>query len=216
MRWLLWGIGGLLTLGLFMVVGWAIALLMIPALILNWGGARDKLTARAPFLSGLSPVALGVGAGATTGALWAALFMTAGMPRPPATETAQNAMPAATATVPTFDVTPRPTTAPPTATATRTPIFSAGDTVKLRGDAGKMIPVAATQEALEALNKAQRANDNIGVNELIITGKIFTVEGDTPALVLDRDGILDTQYHVRIHDGRHVGKAGWVPAEWVQ
>ncbi len=114
---------------------------------------------------------------------------------------------------------PRSTAGTAGSTAAATPgpsLFRTGDRVHLRAAGGKLIPVATDMAAGEALDKAQAAGDDLGLQELLATGRVFLAEPGTAALVIDREGILAVSYQIRVQDGPQKGKAGWVPREFVQ
>ena len=75
------------------------------------------------------------------------------------------------------------------------------------------IPVAIDQSALDAYGKFAVARDRYGPQELILSGRIFTVSNGTRARVIERN-LATTE--VRIMDGPHQGKRGLVPYEWVE
>lgn len=72
--------------------------------------------------------------------------------------------------------------------------------------------VAVTKEALNELNKAANAKDEIGYEQIFLQGNAFLVKSGTSVLVLDNDVFT---VKVRILEGEHRGKSGWVPYEWV-
>lgn len=73
--------------------------------------------------------------------------------------------------------------------------------------------MAVSEQALEELIKAFVAKDKYGQAELMIQGKWFPVENNTKVLVIDRSF---ARRKVRILEGKHKGRAGWVPMEFVK
>jgi hypothetical protein len=67
--------------------------------------------------------------------------------------------------------------------------------------------------AFDQVVKSQQAHDEAGVTALILSGRAFFVEEGTRVLVIDRSTTLRK---VRTLEGPAVGRAGWVPAEWVK
>jgi hypothetical protein len=92
------------------------------------------------------------------------------------------------------------------------PIYS-GEKARLQIEGVESIGVAIDGEAFDELIQARIAHDTYGILELMLSGRVFTIENSTMALVLD-GGLFKTR--VRILNGRGQGKAGWVPSEWVR
>lgn len=55
------------------------------------------------------------------------------------------------------------------------------------------------------------AEDDVRLQQLIISGRVFTTKSGAGVLVLDHDGILEVVYP----QAGQAGQAGWVPLEWV-
>lgn len=98
------------------------------------------------------------------------------------------------------------------AAASRPDRASQGEQARLSNNADR-VSVAADSAAFDALSNAFSAKDTVGFTSLIIAGRVFQVSPDTKVLVLD-PGFLTTE--VRILEGKHAGKSGLVPAEWVK
>lgn len=97
-------------------------------------------------------------------------------------------------------------------TNTKAPAAHVGDTVKIiAGQTSDEVPVAATKEADDEFSKVLNAKDEHGYNQLFASGKMFRVNKGTKALVIERSY---TMAQVRILEGSHEGKAGWVPVEF--
>ena len=72
--------------------------------------------------------------------------------------------------------------------------------------------IAATEEAWREYRKSIRAGDTYGTADLIMSGKLFTVEKGTKALVIDYNpGTALSK--IRILEGKREGLAGWIPFE---
>jgi hypothetical protein len=74
------------------------------------------------------------------------------------------------------------------------------------------IAVAADREALTAATKAANAKDTIEYANLAASGRLFLVDKNTAVNVID-SGIGVRR--VRILEGPHMAKSGWIPVEWV-
>jgi hypothetical protein len=75
------------------------------------------------------------------------------------------------------------------------------------------IPVGINKDALDQLEKAQMAQDEQGQVQLVASARILLVPSGTKARLLDL-GFF--RYEVRILEGRHQGRKGWVPREFVK
>lgn len=104
------------------------------------------------------------------------------------------------------------TRAPAAAPSSRSSLVTRGQEGRLDSGA-RIVAVAVDEEAFDAFTKAAVANDEIGIGQLITSGRIFTVPQNTRVLVLD-PGVLSTT--VRILDGAHQSKSGIVAAEYVK
>jgi hypothetical protein len=88
-----------------------------------------------------------------------------------------------------------------------------GSKARLHVDDKEAIPVAASEQSFDRLTKASVAEDTLGIAELAVSGMMFEVPNDTRVLVID-EGFLRTQ--IRVLEGDHFGRTGWVPFEWVK
>ncbi len=93
-------------------------------------------------------------------------------------------------------------------------------TSKFTGDEGILyvegldkVGVATTKAALDELTKASVARDSIGYARVYQEGRAFQVKTNTKILVLEN---TFTTTKVRILEGEHYGKSGWVPYEWIK
>jgi hypothetical protein len=71
------------------------------------------------------------------------------------------------------------------------------------------VSVAEDRDAFDELTKLYRAENTILVKQLYATGRIFKAEPYTKVLILDSKN-QDPMYQVRILEGSHKGKIGWV------
>lgn len=79
------------------------------------------------------------------------------------------------------------------------------------GDGGVL--VSATKEAWEQFRKAVIAKDKVGFYALYLSKQVFSVPKGTRVLVIDR--ALSAR-EVRIMEGEHTWKSGWVHEKWVR
>ncbi|MCZ7571112.1 MAG: pentapeptide repeat-containing protein [Ardenticatenaceae bacterium] len=92
---------------------------------------------------------------------------------------------------------------------------STGSEARLQAG-GKWTWVARDRQAYEEYGDAAVRDDTYGLRELIATGRIFPVPNGTRVLILDHGGFLYSATKVRILEGEHTGRSGWVPSEWVR
>lgn len=86
-----------------------------------------------------------------------------------------------------------------------------GDVVKLKHSQAPSF-LAIDSDAWDKMTEAISAKDETGMRKLMLRGKVFLIKEDLKAKILD---IGFTSYKVRITDGPHEGKAGWVYRELV-
>ncbi len=91
--------------------------------------------------------------------------------------------------------------------------YSVGDNVRIYESGLTTITVAVDGSAWDDLNEAFAAEDYIGLAALLASGRTFTVQNGTRALVLDK-GFTKTK--VRVLEGANAGRTGYVEREWVE
>ncbi len=91
--------------------------------------------------------------------------------------------------------------------------YSVGDNVRIYESGLTTVTVAVDGDAFDALTSAAVANDAVGYENVLLSGRAFTVPNGTRALVLDK-GFTKTK--VRVMEGANAGQAGYVPREWVE
>jgi hypothetical protein len=87
------------------------------------------------------------------------------------------------------------------------------------GDSSGDVVVGADKAANDELTKMAVNHDQEGFAGMVLSGRAFLVPAGTRIRVLDTlftFGFLPTGAHVRILEGRHYGRDGVVPFEWVQ
>lgn len=115
-------------------------------------------------------------------------------------------------------VTPRAPSAaaPATTTAKAThspevkPIAELRCLLSIKGDSGA-VPVFPTEEGMDEFASAAAQGDEKGLALALRANGGFMVESGTPCTWLDV-GLIRTK--VRVTDGPHAGRSGWVPSEW--
>ncbi|MFC1656081.1 hypothetical protein ACFL3C_04370 [Patescibacteria group bacterium] len=90
---------------------------------------------------------------------------------------------------------------------------SIGDEAKLVSSGSGAILVAIDQEAFDDLLDISVANDEMGLAELMLADRVFSVPTGIKVKVIDTDWFSK---EVRILEGAYVGESGWVPMEFVQ
>lgn len=77
----------------------------------------------------------------------------------------------------------------------------------------ELVPVAIDQIAFDEWTKARVAKDEQGMLQLILQGRIVSVEKNTKIKIIDQGMFIRK---VRILDGKHQGVAGWVAYEYIK
>jgi len=91
---------------------------------------------------------------------------------------------------------------------------SVGSESKLYVEGLESITLAVDKKAYDELTNCYIAKDKIGILNLVIARKSFTVENGTRVLVIAKSFTM-SKVRVRILEGKNMGKAGWVSYEWV-
>jgi hypothetical protein len=76
-----------------------------------------------------------------------------------------------------------------------------------------IVYVGTSKEALMEFVKTVQAKDEIGLRQLVLSRRLFAVEKNTRALILEND---DPFLKVRILEGSHITEAGWIDLTWVK
>ena len=77
---------------------------------------------------------------------------------------------------------------------------------------GELTPVALTEKNFDAWTSAQVAKDNLGIQQLLASGKVVGVKSGTKVLVIEQ---ATFKRKVRILEGKDKGLSGWVAMEYV-
>ncbi len=91
------------------------------------------------------------------------------------------------------------------------PMFEESTTLRISG--GGTVPVANSQEAHDRLIQLSAANDSIGVNQMMLTGSVWTVPSGTRCRVIEV-GFFTSE--VRILDGTNAGRECFVASDFVE
>lgn len=75
-----------------------------------------------------------------------------------------------------------------------------------------IVPFCVDKETMNAMYDALCAGDEVGFLDLWLSDRLLNPFAGTRVLVIKRDFALSK---VRILEGTHAGRAGWVPYEWV-
>ena len=94
--------------------------------------------------------------------------------------------------------------------SSRSTSLTIGDKAILYDDQGIALLVAVDYQSLEALIDALAADDDYGASELLLTGRLFSVDSGTRVLVTDL-ALFTTE--VRILEGPYEGRKVWVVDE---
>lgn len=93
---------------------------------------------------------------------------------------------------------------------------SIGQVGILRGvEAASTVPVGVDAKAVDAFFAALASNDKEGIDELLNAHRIYIVDSGTKVRVLHVHGLVAMTTEVRILEGMHKGKRGFVSSQWV-
>jgi hypothetical protein len=84
---------------------------------------------------------------------------------------------------------------------------------RLYVEGAQSVYIAIDEKAFDEFTDAGIAKDKIGIANLIMTGRIFSVDNNTKALVIDK---TFTKTKVRVLEGKNIGMAGWVAHKFVK
>ena len=89
-----------------------------------------------------------------------------------------------------------------------------GSQVTVYNSAGDYAIVAVDEESFNKLVDLIYANDLTTMQVMFQGGKLFTVNNNTPVLVLDKAVLnrLQSAFKVRVLKGQNADKVGWIPA----
>jgi streptogramin lyase len=92
------------------------------------------------------------------------------------------------------------------------PADGVGQHSVLRVDDGGLVPVAASNEAYDALLKAAAAHDTVGEAALVAASVVSAIPSGTQVLVIDRGA---HRRQVRVESGNLVGQTVWVSSDYI-
>lgn len=73
--------------------------------------------------------------------------------------------------------------------------------------------VAVSEEVHDRFMQLAGANDRHGVAQLAVAGQVFMIPGGTKVRVIQDKGWLPALFEVRVLEGEHAGRSGWVLGE---
>jgi hypothetical protein len=76
-----------------------------------------------------------------------------------------------------------------------------------------IVYLGTSKEALMEFVKTVQAKDEIGLQQLILSRRLFTVQKNTRALILESNYPF---LKVRVLEGPHITEAGWIDSTWVK
>lgn len=84
--------------------------------------------------------------------------------------------------------------------------------VVLTAENGGLIVVGVTEADLDEAYKFDRADDRKGLMDLYLAGRTYRVPSGTKVKVIERPWF---KARVRILDGKHIGRDGWVSSDFL-
>jgi hypothetical protein len=98
-------------------------------------------------------------------------------------------------------------------TSNSTKIVDGSKVIVQSTSGGTKIPMTTTKESYNEMFKYWKADDKVGMGQMMLAGTMFMVDVGTQALVLDRTVSL---YEVRIQSGEYNGNSGWIDINFVK
>jgi len=77
----------------------------------------------------------------------------------------------------------------------------------------KAILLATNQANYKELTKFMVADDKVGVEKMFGNGKLFLIQTGTEVKILQ---ITSNGIEVRVQEGEHSNRAGWIPSEFLK
>jgi hypothetical protein len=89
-----------------------------------------------------------------------------------------------------------------------------GSQVSVYNSTGDYAVVAVDEDSFNRLLDAAYAKDTTTMKVMFLGGKLFTVDNNTPVLVLDKAVFkhLQSVFKIRVLKGQNADKVGWLPA----
>lgn len=81
---------------------------------------------------------------------------------------------------------------------------------------GPYVAVPKTEAYLDEMVRCSINKDREGFAKMVLDGKVWDVEQNTPVRVIGFGGWLSARYKIRITAGQNIMQEGWVPYEWVR
>jgi len=104
------------------------------------------------------------------------------------------------------------------------PVQDSSSNLKRAGDMGTLfvdsggpfVAVPKTEAYLDEMVRCSINKDKEGFAKMVLDGKVWDVEQNTPVRVIGFGGWLSARYKIRITSGQSIMQEGWVPYEWVK
>ena len=121
-------------------------------------------------------------------------------------------------------VTPAPQSTNVTSVSNGAPVQEVSPNQKRTGDMGTLfvdsggpyVAVPKTEAYLDEMVRCSINKDREGFAKMVLDGKVWDVEQNTPVRVIGFGGWLSARYKIRITSGQSIMQEGWVPYEWVR
>ncbi len=81
---------------------------------------------------------------------------------------------------------------------------------------GDAVLLGVSKESYSRLVSLSVANDTVGIMDMILTGKVFSVKGGTRCRVIQISSVLTNTREVRILEGDNYGLSGFTAGEFVK
>ena len=93
-----------------------------------------------------------------------------------------------------------------------------GSKVTVYNSGGDYAIVAVDKDSFNKLVDSIYANDTTTMEDMRQAGKLFTIDNNTPVLVLDKAVLNHNQsvFKIRVLKGQNAGKVGWLPARAIK
>lgn len=89
----------------------------------------------------------------------------------------------------------------------------AGAQVVIGEPGGKPLPAGVTRSGLVKFSERQQIKDDVGLDEMMATGEVVTINPCSTGLVTDT--AIGGEVRIRMQSGAHNGKELWTWGEWV-
>jgi hypothetical protein len=91
-----------------------------------------------------------------------------------------------------------------------------GNVVTMRSPGGTFVPVSASEEVHDRLNKLSAANDTTGIDQLIAAGLVWTIADGTQCKVVNRAGMFTVEVRVMNASGQAEQRTCFVTRDFLK